>query len=149
MNQPMPPQPQQQHFPQQQPGYAQPPQPGYQQPPQQQPGPQFPILVSTMNDVPGHRVVRVFGEVAGLTVRSRGLGSNIAAGFRSLGGGEITEYTQLLYHSRHEAIMRMCQHAMSFGANGILAMRFDCNEIAQTMSEVAAYGTAVLLEPEK
>ncbi|MBF6124815.1 heavy metal-binding domain-containing protein [Nocardia brasiliensis] len=144
MNQPMP--PQQPHYPQQQPGF-QPPPPGYQQPPQQQPGPQFPILVSTMNDVPGHRVVRVFGEVAGLTVRSRGLGSNLAAGFRSLGGGEITEYTQLLYHSRHEAIMRMCQHAMSFGANGILAMRFDCNEIANTMSEVAAYGTAVLLEP--
>ncbi len=114
-------------------------------PPQQPPG--FPILVSTMNDVPGHEVVRVFGEVAGLTVRSRGFGANLSAGFRALGGGEITEYTQLLYHSRHEAIMRMCHHAMGFGANAVIAMRFDCNEIANTMSEVAAYGTAILIRP--
>ncbi|MFB7721138.1 heavy metal-binding domain-containing protein [Nocardia sp. NPDC058058] len=105
------------------------------------------MLVSTMNDVPGSKVVRVFGEVAGLTVRSRGLGANFSAGFRALGGGEIHEYTQLLYQSRHEAVMRMCQHAMYFGANAVIAMRFDCNEIANTMSEVAAYGTAVLLEP--
>src|SRR5262249_23500306 len=109
--------------------------------------PQFPILVSTMNDVPGHEIVRVFGEVAGLTVRSRGIGANFTAGLRSLGGGEITEYTQLLYHSRHEAILRMCNHAMAFGANAVIAMRFDCNEIANTMSEVAAYGTAILIRP--
>ncbi|MFI1914401.1 YbjQ family protein [Nocardia sp. NPDC020380] len=105
------------------------------------------MLVSTMNDVPGHQITQVFGEVAGLTVRSRGLGANFAAGFRALGGGEIHEYTQLLYHSRHEAVMRMCQHAMAFGANAVIAMRFDCNEIANTMSEVAAYGTAVRIEP--
>ncbi|WP_366914470.1 YbjQ family protein [Nocardia sp.] len=105
------------------------------------------MLVSTMNDVPGHDIVRVFGEVAGLTVRSRGIGANFTAGLRSLGGGEIHEYTQLLYQSRHEAVLRMCQHAMSFGANAVIAMRFDCNEIANTMSEVAAYGTAVYLKP--
>ncbi|MFJ4656522.1 heavy metal-binding domain-containing protein [Nocardia sp. NPDC088792] len=105
------------------------------------------MLVSTMNDVPGHQITQVFGEVAGLTVRSRGLGANFAAGFRALGGGEIHEYTQLLYHSRHEAVMRMCQHAMTFGANAVIAMRFDCNEIANTMSEVAAYGTAVMIKP--
>lgn len=109
--------------------------------------PQFPILVSTMNDVPGHQIVRVFGEVAGLTVRSRSFGSNFAAGFRALGGGEIPEYTQLLYQSRHEAIMRMCRQAMSMGANAVIAMRFDCNEIAGTMSEVAAYGTAIVIQP--
>jgi uncharacterized protein YbjQ (UPF0145 family) len=126
------------------PAHQQPPQP---YPPPPPPGPQFPILVSTMNDVPGQEIVRVFGEVAGLTVRSRSFGSNFSAGFRSLGGGEIPEYTQLLYQSRHEAIMRMCQHAMSFGANAVIAMRFDCNEIAGTMSEVAAYGTAILLQP--
>ncbi|WSJ16764.1 heavy metal-binding domain-containing protein [Nocardia sp. NBC_01327] len=156
MNQPMPPQ---QPFPQQPPQQGQPPQGGYAQQPQQpqqpygqqqppqQPVPQFPILVSTMNDVPGHKIVRVFGEVAGLTVRSRGIGANFTAGLRSLGGGEIHEYTQLLYQSRHEAVLRMCQHGMSFGANAVIAMRFDCNEIANTMSEVAAYGTAVFLEP--
>ncbi len=126
-----------------------PPQQYQQQPQQTPPGPQFPILVSTMNDVPGHQIVRVFGEVAGLTVRSRGLGSNFTAGLRSLGGGEITEYTQLLYQSRHEAILRMCQHAMSFGANAVIAMRFDCNEIAGTMSEVAAYGTAIFIQPNQ
>ncbi|MBF6236933.1 YbjQ family protein [Nocardia otitidiscaviarum] len=134
-------------MPPQQPQYP-PQQPYAQQPyPQQQPGPQFPILVSTMNDVPGQDIVQVFGEVAGLTVRSRSIGSNIGATFRSLGGGEIHEYTQLLYQSRHEAIMRMCQHAISLGANAIVAMRFDCNEIAGTMSEVAAYGTAVRIRP--
>ncbi|MBF6132142.1 YbjQ family protein [Nocardia otitidiscaviarum] len=134
-------------MPPQQPQYP-PQQPYAQQPyPQQQLGPQFPILVSTMNDVPGQDIVQVFGEVAGLTVRSRSIGSNIGATFRSLGGGEIHEYTQLLYQSRHEAIMRMCQHAISLGANAIVAMRFDCNEIAGTTSEVAAYGTAVRIRP--
>lgn len=155
MNQPMPPQqPYQQQYPQQAPGQqpyppqGQAPYPQQGQPqPQQPPAPQFPILVSTMNDVPGQEIVRVIGEVAGLTVRSRGLGANFAAGFRALGGGEIHEYTQLLYQSRHEAIMRMCHHAMAFGANAVIAMRFDCNEIANTMSEVAAYGTAVVVKP--
>ncbi|MFI6224447.1 YbjQ family protein [Nocardia salmonicida] len=115
--------------------------------PQQQPGPQFPILVSTMNDVPGHEVVRVFGEVAGLTVRSLGIGNSFSAGFRSIGGGEVPEYTQLLYQARYEAIMRMCQHGMALGANAIIAMRFDCNGIAGSLSEVAAYGTAVVIRP--
>ncbi|GAB2528229.1 YbjQ family protein [Nocardia heshunensis] len=160
MNQPMPPQGQYPH-PQQgqsQPGYPQqaqqpyPPQgqapyPQQGQPQQQAPGPQFPILVSTMNDVPGYEITQVISEVAGLTVRSRGLGANFAAGFRALGGGEIHEYTQLLYQSRHEAVTRMCQHAMAYGANAVIAMRFDCNEIANTMSEVAAYGTAVIIKP--
>ncbi|MFD7847496.1 YbjQ family protein [Nocardia sp. NPDC059764] len=153
MNQPMPPQqPYQQQYPQQGPGQQSYPPQGQapypqQGQPQQAPAPQFPILVSTMNDVPGQEIVRVIGEVAGLTVRSRGLGANFAAGFRALGGGEIHEYTQLLYQSRHEAIMRMCQHAMAYGANAVIAMRFDCNEIANTMSEVAAYGTAVVVKP--
>ncbi|MGW4353449.1 YbjQ family protein [Nocardia sp. NPDC004582] len=156
MNQPMPPQQpyQQQQYPPQGPGQqpyppqGQAPYPQQGQPqPQQPPAPQFPILVSTMNDVPGQEIVQVIGEVAGLTVRSRGLGANFAAGFRALGGGEIHEYTQLLYQSRHEAIMRMCQHAMAYGANAVIAMRFDCNEIANTMSEVAAYGTAVVVKP--
>jgi uncharacterized protein YbjQ (UPF0145 family) len=153
MNQNFPPN---QPFPQQ-PGYQQGPPPGYQGPP---PGygpspsnvphvaPQgspYPVLVSTMNDLPGYTADKVFGEVFGLTVRSRDFGSNFAAGFRSLGGGEVPEYTQMLAESRHVAVMRMCQMAQQMGANAILAMRFDCNEIAQTMSEVAAYGTAVIV----
>ncbi|WP_328333878.1 heavy metal-binding domain-containing protein [Kribbella sp. NBC_00382] len=164
MNQNFPPNPNQPYPPQQQ-GYQQGPPPGYQQgpPPQQygyQPPPQqqnvphvapqgspYPVLVSTMNDLPGYTAEMVFGEVFGLTVRSRDFGSNFTASFRSLGGGEVPEYTQMLAESRHVAVMRMCQMAHQMGANAILAMRFDCNEIAQTMSEVAAYGTAVIVRP--
>jgi uncharacterized protein YbjQ (UPF0145 family) len=149
---------QQQSYPIQQQGYAlqQQQQPYY--PPQQRPGAPsvvpagspYPVLVSTMNDLPGFEVTQVYGEVFGLTVRSRDFGSNLAASFRSLGGGEVTQYTQMLAESRHVAVMRMCQMAQGMGANAILAMRFDCNEIAQTMSEVAAYGTAVIVkQPDK
>jgi uncharacterized protein YbjQ (UPF0145 family) len=133
-----------------QPGYGQ--APGGYQPVQQSnvphvapQGSPYPVLVSTMNDLPGYKADTVFGEVFGLTVRSRDFGSNFTASFRSLGGGEVPEYTQMLAESRHVAVMRMCQMARQMGANAILAMRFDCNEIAQTMSEVAAYGTAVIV----
>jgi uncharacterized protein YbjQ (UPF0145 family) len=104
---------------------------------------QYPILVSTMNDVPGYRVVRVMGEVFGLTVRSRNAFSNVGAGFKALAGGELKGLSKLLADSRYEAIERLCQEAMARGANAILAMRFDCNEIGSIASEVAAYGTAV------
>ena len=134
-----------------QPGYGQAPG-GYAPAPQQQnvphvapQGSPYPVLVSTMNDLPGYVADKVFGEVFGLTVRSRDFGSNFTASFRSLGGGEVPEYTQMLAESRHVAVMRMCQMAHQMGANAILAMRFDCTEIAQTMSEVAAYGTAVIV----
>ncbi|ADB30174.1 protein of unknown function DUF74 [Kribbella flavida DSM 17836] len=156
------------YVPPQQPGYQQGPPPGYQQGPPagygQAPGgyqsvqqsnvphvapagSPYPVLVSTMNDLPGYTAQKVFGEVFGLTVRSRDFGSNFTASFRSLGGGEVPEYTQMLAESRHVAVLRMCQMAQQMGANAILAMRFDCNEIAQTMSEVAAYGTAVIVRP--
>jgi len=147
-NQPYPPQ---QGYPE--PGYGQ---PSYGHPPDGYPsnvphvapqGSPYPVLVSTMNDLPGYEAYKVFGEVFGLTVRSRDFGANFTAGFRSLGGGEVPEYTQMLAESRHVAVMRMCQMAQQLGANAILAMRFDCNEIAQTMSEVAAYGTAVIVRP--
>ncbi|RMI33730.1 YbjQ family protein [Nocardia stercoris] len=104
------------------------------------------MLVVTMNDVPGYEIVEVFGEVAGLTVRSRSLGANISAGFRQLGGGEIQEYTELLYNSREEAVQRMIKKAAERGGNAVVAMRFDCNEIAKTLTEFAAYGTAVRIE---
>ncbi|TDW98514.1 YbjQ family protein [Kribbella sp. VKM Ac-2566] len=143
-----PPQPGQPQPGQPQQGYGQ--QGGYPQAPSNVPhvapqGSPYPVLVSTMNDLPGYTAENVFGEVFGLTVRSRNIGSNFTASFRSLGGGEVPEYTQMLAESRHVAVMRMCQMAQQMGANAILAMRFDCNEIAQTMSEVAAYGTAVVV----
>jgi uncharacterized protein YbjQ (UPF0145 family) len=149
-----PPPQQQQGYGRQQPGYGQPgygQAPGNYQPAQQNAphiapqGSPYPVLVSTMNDLPGYTADKVFGEVFGLTVRSRDFGSNFAAGFRSLAGGEVPEYTQMLAESRHVAVMRMCQMAQQMGANAILAMRFDCTEIANTMSEVAAYGTAVIV----
>ncbi|WP_027944996.1 YbjQ family protein [Amycolatopsis taiwanensis] len=119
------------------------------QPYQQQQQPQrFPILLSTMNDVPGYRVVRVFGEVFGLTVRSRNMFSNMGAGFKALAGGELKGLSKLLSDSRYEALGRLAQEAMQFGANAVVALRFDCNEIANTASEIAAYGTAVYLVPE-
>lgn len=117
------------------------------QPYQQQPQ-RFPILLSTMNDVPGYRVVRVFGEVFGLTVRSRNMFSNMGAGFKALAGGELKGLSKLLSDSRYEALGRLAQEAMQQGANAVLALRFDCNEIANTASEIAAYGTAVYLVPD-
>lgn len=101
------------------------------------------VLVSTMNDLPGYEVTAVHGEVCGLIVRARNLFSNMGAGFRTIFGGEARGYTDLLMDSRNQAIERMREAARQRGANAILAMRFDCNEIAEIMSEVAAYGTAV------
>jgi uncharacterized protein YbjQ (UPF0145 family) len=115
------------------------------QPTQQQ---QFPILLSTMNEAPGFKVTHVLGEVFGLTVRSRNAFSNMGAGFKALAGGELKGLTTLLQQSRHEALQRLVQEAMARGANAVLAMRFDCNEIGQTASEIAAYGTAVYIVPE-
>jgi uncharacterized protein YbjQ (UPF0145 family) len=109
---------------------------------------QFPILLSTMNDVPGYKVVRVFGEVFGLTVRSRNMFSTMGAGFKAMAGGELKGLSKLLSDSRYEALGRLSQEAMAHGANAVLALRFDCNEIAQTASEIAAYGTAVYLVPD-
>src|SRR5690348_13911610 len=105
------------------------------------------MLVVMTENVPGQRVVDVKGEVFGLVVRSRGLGGNIMAGLRSLAGGEITEYTQLLEEARRHAVDRLVANATAMGANAVVMMRFDSSEIGQTMSEIVAYGTAVVLEP--
>src|SRR3954469_5488813 len=96
-----------------------------------------------MNDLPGYDVVGVHGEIFGLVVRARNVFSNIGASFRTIFGGEARGYTQLLSASREQAISRLRDAARRVGANAVLAMRFDCNEIANLMSEVAAYGTAV------
>jgi uncharacterized protein YbjQ (UPF0145 family) len=105
------------------------------------------MLIVTTNDIPGFRVESVLGEVMGMTVRSANFGANFTASFRALGGGEVTEYTKLVYESRNEVMNRMWQEAVKRGANAILACRFDTGDIAQTFTEVCAYGTAVVVRP--
>jgi uncharacterized protein YbjQ (UPF0145 family) len=106
------------------------------------------MIVVTTPYVAGHRVRESKGMVFGLVVRSRGLGGNIMAGIRSLGGGEIHEYTSMLEDTRRQALDRLVQNATLLGANAILSMRFDSSELASTMSEIVAYGTAVIVEPD-
>jgi uncharacterized protein YbjQ (UPF0145 family) len=105
------------------------------------------MLVVTTENVAGHRVKDVKGQVFGVVVRSRGLGGNIMAGLRGIVGGEIVEYTQLLEETRKHAIDRMVKNARLMQANAIVMMRFDSSEMGQTMSEIVAYGTAVVIEP--
>lgn len=106
------------------------------------------MIVVTTPFVSGHRVTDTKGMVFGLVVRSRGLGGNIMASLRSLGGGEIHEYTSMLEDTRRQALDRLVQNATLAGANAILSMRFDSSELANTMSEIVAYGTAVVVEPD-
>jgi uncharacterized protein YbjQ (UPF0145 family) len=105
------------------------------------------MLIVTTNDIPGYRIVAVLGEVMGMTVRSANIGANFVAGIRAIGGGEVNEYTKLVYESRQQVMERMWGDAVARGANGIVAMRFDTGDIAQAFSEVCAYGTAVVVEP--
>ncbi|MBE1162484.1 YbjQ family protein [Dyella acidiphila] len=105
------------------------------------------MLVVTTENVPGHQVVQVKGQVFGLVVRSRGIGGNVMAGLRSLVGGEIHEYTQMLEEARRHALDRLVSNAKAMGANAVVMMRFDSAEIGQTMSEIVAYGTAVVVDP--
>ncbi|HEY8696655.1 MAG TPA: heavy metal-binding domain-containing protein [Rhizomicrobium sp.] len=106
------------------------------------------MLVTTTENVPGQRRVKTLGQVFGVVVRSRGLGGNIIAGLRSIAGGEIHEYTQLLEETRRQAIDRLVKNATLMGANAVVMMRFDSSEIGQYMSEIVAYGTAAVLEPD-
>ena len=104
------------------------------------------VLVTTMNDIPGYKIVAVYGEVFGLICRARNAFSNFGAGLRTIFGGEVAGYTQLLSDSRQQAIDRLRLAAMEKGGNAVVAMRFDCNEIGNVMSEIAAYGTAVQIQ---
>jgi uncharacterized protein YbjQ (UPF0145 family) len=106
------------------------------------------MIVSTTNFIAGQRVVETRGQVFGVVVRSRGLGGNVVAFVRALGGGEIREYTELLEDTRRQAIDRMVANATAMGANAVLTLRFDSSELGGTMSEVVAYGTAVVVVPE-
>ncbi|HEX7128638.1 MAG TPA: YbjQ family protein [Rhodanobacteraceae bacterium] len=105
------------------------------------------MIIVTTESVAGHRVRETKGQVFGVVVRSRGIGGNVMAGLRSLVGGEIHEYTQMLEEARRHAIDRLTANAQAMGANAVIMMRFDSAEIGQTMSEIVAYGTAVVLEP--
>ena len=105
------------------------------------------MLVVTTENLPGMQVRQVLGQCFGVVVRSRGLGGNIMAGLRSIVGGEIREYTQLLEEARRHAVDRLVRNATAMGANAVVMMRFDSSEIGQTMSEIVAYGTAVVAEP--
>jgi uncharacterized protein YbjQ (UPF0145 family) len=103
------------------------------------------MLVVTTETVPGYRVTEVKGQCFGVVVRSRGLGGNLMAGLRSIVGGEIHEYTQMLEEARRHAIDRLVENAALMGANAVLVMRFDSSEIGETMSEIVAYGTAAVI----
>ena len=104
------------------------------------------MIVATTENIVGHKISDTLGQVFGVVVRSRGLGGNIMAGLRSLGGGEIKEYTSLVEDTRRHAIDRLVMNAQLMEADAVVMMRFDSGEIGQTMSEVVAYGTAVKLE---
>jgi uncharacterized protein YbjQ (UPF0145 family) len=106
-----------------------------------------PVLIVTTNEIPGYRIIRVHGDVFGLIVRARNYFSNLGAQFRTIAGGEVAGYTRLLTDSRNQARLRMWHEARARGANAVVGMRFDCNEIGDIMSEVVAYGTAVTAEP--
>jgi uncharacterized protein YbjQ (UPF0145 family) len=105
------------------------------------------MLVATTNDLAGHKIVRNLGVVRGIVVRSRSIVGNIGASIQSLFGGNITLYTSLCERARADAYELMVQHAQEIGANAILAMRYDANEIAAGITEVLAYGTAVVAAP--
>ncbi|HEY8408020.1 MAG TPA: YbjQ family protein [Gaiellaceae bacterium] len=101
------------------------------------------MIVTTMNDIPGYEIDEVFGEVMGLTVRSRNIGSQIGAQLKSIIGGELKGMTTALIDSRQQVMERMVQEAESKGANAIVAMRFDTSEMGAQWTEICAYGTAV------
>jgi uncharacterized protein YbjQ (UPF0145 family) len=101
------------------------------------------MIITTMNDIPGYQIEEVFGEVFGLTVRSRNIGSQLGAGLKSILGGELKGMTKALVDSRQQVTERMVEEAEAKGANAIVAMRFDTSEMGQNWTEICAYGTAV------
>src|ERR1051325_6470435 len=104
------------------------------------------MLITTANDLPGWEITETLGEVFGLTVRSRNIGSQLGAGLKSILGGELKGMTKALVESRHEVMTRMTEEAEEKGANAIIAMRFDTSEMGQNWTEICAYGTAGRVE---
>lgn len=107
-----------------------------------------PEMVTTTNDIAGFRLARQLGVVRGITVRSRSVIGNLGAALQTLVGGNISLFTELCERARGEAFELMVQHAAELGANAVIAMRYDANEVAQGVTEVLAYGTAVVVERE-
>ena len=105
------------------------------------------MLIVTTEGVPGHEITRTLGACFGLVVRSRGALPNALAGLRSIFGGEIKQYTSMLEQARGQAMERLATHAAALGGNAVVMMRFDSSEMAETMSEIVAYGTAVIVRP--
>ena len=105
------------------------------------------MLVATTNDLAGHRVVRNLGVVRGIVVRSRSIVGNFGAMIQSLFGGNITLYTSLCEQARADAYVLMLQHAGQLGANAVIGVRYDANEVTAGVTEVLAYGTAVIVQP--
>ncbi len=108
--------------------------------------PLHPALVTSALELPGHRIVRNIGIVRGIVVRSRSVFGTIGASLQTLVGGDITLYTNLCERTREDAFQRMLQHAEEHGANAVVAFRYDANEVMQGVTEVLAYGTAVVIE---
>ena len=106
------------------------------------------MLIVTTNDIPGHRVVRTLGLVRGITVRSRNVISDAIGGIQSMIGGRVGAYVKLAETSRAEAYDELVEHARVMGANAVIGMRYEANEIMEGVTEVLAYGTAVVTEPE-
>jgi len=106
------------------------------------------MLIVTTNDVPGHRVVKSFGLVRGITARSRNVISDALGGLQSMLGGRVEVYVKLAEASRAEAYAELVEHAQTMGANAVIAMRYESNEIMDGVTEVLAYGTAVVVEAE-
>jgi uncharacterized protein YbjQ (UPF0145 family) len=104
------------------------------------------ILVTTGNDIAGHRITEFLGIVRGIVVRSPSIGQGLVGAFKSIAGGNIREYAEVCEAARHEAYLQMMEHAEQLGAHGIIAMRYDATEFMQGVTEVLAYGTAVRLQ---
>ena len=105
------------------------------------------MIVATTNDLPGYRIVKHLGLVRGITVRSRSVLGNFAGGIQSIFGGKLSIYVNLAEQAREEAYRALVVHAQEHGANAVIAMRYDANEIMDGITEVLAYGTAVVVEP--
>ena len=105
------------------------------------------MLVTTTNELPGYRITRHIGLVRGVTVRSRSVLGNLGGALQSVFGGKLSIYVELAERAREEALEHMVEHAQGMGADAVLAMRYDANEIMEGITEVLAYGTAVKVEP--
>lgn len=107
------------------------------------------MLIVTTENIANHKIVEIKGPVFGITVRARGIGKDIVASLKGLLGGEISQYTEMLEDARKQAIDRMVENARAMDANAVIMMRFDSGEIGQNMSEIIAYGTAVVVEEDQ